>query len=161
MRIFEVVGIGILCVVAVLVAIFIRREVISRAGGTIDMNMRLSTFMPGRGWAPGLGRFTGDELRWYRLFSFGIRPRRVLVRDRLVIEQRRSPEGPERLAMPAGWIVVRCAGAGPVNGGANGGNGANGANGASPGSIELALAESAFTGFLSWVESAPPGARRH
>ena len=27
--------------------------------------------------------------------------------------------------------------------------------------VELALAESALTGFLSWLESAPPGARRH
>ena len=155
MRIFEVIGIGILCVIVGLVAVFIRREVISRAGGTIDMNMRLSTFVPGRGWAPGLGRFSGDELRWYRLFSFGFRPRRVLVRDRLVIEERRSPEGPERLAMPQGWIVVRCAGRGASNGAVNG------QNGASPASVEFALAESAYTGFQSWVESAPPGALRH
>lgn len=149
MRIFEVIGLGVLCVVVGLLVIFVRREVISRAGGTIDMNMRLSTFVTGRGWAPGLGRFTGDELRWYRLFSFGIRPRRVLVRHKLVIEQRRAPEGAERLAMPEGWVVVRCGG-GP-NGGAPNGS-------ATP--VELALAESAFTGFLSWVESAPPGALR-
>ena len=128
------------------------------------MNMRLSTFMPGRGWAPGLGRFTGDELQWYRLFSFGIRPRRVLVRHQLVIEERRAPAGAERLAMPEGWVVVRCGaghrvghpgtrpvGPGPVTGSTNGG--------ASAASVELALAESAYTEFLSWVESAPPGAR--
>jgi hypothetical protein len=140
MGILEVVGIGILIVLAGLFVMFVRREVISRAGGTIDMNMRLSTLVPERGWAPGLGRFAGDELRWYRVFSFGVRPRRVLRRHSLVIEGRRPPEGAERVAMPPGWVVLRC-------------------TGPTAGSVELALAESALTGFLSWLESAPPGTR--
>jgi hypothetical protein len=46
----------------------------------------------------------------------------------------------EKLAMPPGWVVVRCAGPGAV--------------------IELALAEPALMGLLSWLESAPPGALR-
>lgn len=138
MRIVEALGIMILAVLGVLVAIFVRREVIARAGGTIDMNIRLSTFAPERGWAPGLGRFAGDELRWYRVFSFGVRPKRVLPRRGLVVESRRAPEGAERLTLPDGWVVVRCRGAGQ--------------------SVEVALAESALTGFLSWLEAAPPGA---
>jgi hypothetical protein len=142
MRIFEVVSIGVLIVLLSLGLIFLRREVISRRGGTIEMNMRLSNFMPGRGWAPGLGRFAGDELRWYRVFSFGLRPRRVLTRHSLRVEGRRAPEGAERLAMPDGWVVVRCVGRA----------------GATTVAVELALAESALTGFLSWLEAAPPGA---
>jgi hypothetical protein len=144
MRFFEVVGVGVLLVLCGLLLIFVRREWISRAGGTIDMNMRLSTFVPGRGWAPGLGRFSGDELRWYRVFSFGLRPRRVLVRHGLVVEDRRSPEGQERMAMPAGWVVVRCRGR---------------FSGRSE-PVEIALAETAYHGFQSWLESAPPGALR-
>jgi Protein of unknown function (DUF2550) len=144
MRFFEVVGVGVLLVLCGLLLIFVRREWISRAGGTIDMNMRLSTFVPGRGWAPGLGRFSGDELRWYRVFSFGLRPRRVLVRHGLVVEDRRAPEGQERLAMPAGWVVVRCRGR---------------FSGRSE-PVEIALAETAYHGFQSWLESAPPGALR-
>jgi hypothetical protein len=144
MRFFEVVGVGVLLVLCGLLLIFVRREWISRAGGTIDMNMRLSTFVPGRGWAPGLGRFSGDELRWYRVFSFGLRPRRVLVRHGLVVEDRRAPEGQERLAMPAGWVVVRCRGR---------------FSGRSE-PVEIALAETAYHGFQSWLESAPPGAVR-
>jgi len=144
MRFFEVVGVGVLLVLCGLLLIFVRREWISRAGGTIDMNMRLSTFVPGRGWAPGLGRFSGDELRWYRVFSFGLRPRRVLVRHGLVVEDRRAPEGQERLAMPAGWVVVRCRGR---------------FSGRSE-PVEIALAETAYHGFQSWIESAPPGALR-
>jgi hypothetical protein len=142
MRVFEVIGIGVLILLVGLLAIYARREIISRAGGTIHMNLRLSTFVTGRGWAPGVGRFIGDELRWYRMFSLGLRPRRVLIRHGLVIEERRKPEGAEKLAMPEGWVVVRCKGK------------------KSP-AVELALAESALTGFLSWLESAPPGALRH
>ncbi len=141
MTVLEVIGVGVLGVLVGLLVIFARREVISRRGGTIDMNLRLSTFVPGRGWAPGLGRFTDNDLRWYRLFSFGLRPRRVLRRQGLVVENRRQPAGAERLAMPPGWIVIRCRG------------------GETP--VELALAETALMGFLSWLESAPPGALRH
>jgi hypothetical protein len=145
MRIFEVIGIGVLILLAALLAIYARREIISRAGGTIHMNLRLSTYVAGRGWAPGVGRFIGDELRWYRMFSLGLRPRKVLVRHALKVEERRKPEGAEKLAMPEGWVVVRCIGR-------NGGNTGT--------AVELALAESALTGFLSWLESAPPGALR-
>ena len=89
MRYIEAVGIVILILLGALVLVFARREIIARRGGTIGMSMRLSTYVPGRGWAPGLGRFTGDELRWYRLFSLSLRPRRVLVRYDLRVEERR------------------------------------------------------------------------
>lgn len=141
MGIFEVLGFAVLILLLVLLLVFLRRELISRSGGTVEMNMRLSTFVAERGWAPGIGRFVGDELRWYRVFSFGPRPRRVLNRQGLSIDGRRPPEGAERLAMPAGWVVVRCrCGEADV--------------------VEIALAESALNGFLSWLEAAPPGALR-
>ncbi len=140
MRVFEAIGIGAFGVLVVLLMIFVRREIISRGGGTIEMNLRLTTLVPERGWAPGIGRFIGDELRWYRVFSFATRPRRVLSRLGLVVEGRRAPEGAERLAMPDGWVVLRCRGGGMT--------------------VELAVAESALAGLLSWLESAPPGSIR-
>lgn len=139
MKIFEWVCIGVGTALAALMVLFVRREVISRGGGTIDMSLRLNTFVPERGWSPGLARFAGNELRWYRIFSFAIRPRRVLSRAQLTVERRRAPEGEERLALPPGYVVVRCAGK------------------AEP--VEIALAESTLTGFLSWLESAPPVSR--
>src|SRR5262245_66472018 len=108
MAVFEVIGTALVAVLAGLLIVFARREIISRRGGTIDMNMRLSTFVAGRGWAPGLGRFTGDELRWYRLLSFGLRPRRVLSRQGLVVESRRLPAGAARAAMPQGRGAIPC-----------------------------------------------------
>lgn len=148
MKYVEAAAIALLAVLLVLTLIFVRREVIVRRGGAIAMSMRLSTYVPGRGWAPGLGRFTGDELRWYRLFSLGLRPRKVLVRHNLTVEQRRAPEGPERLSMPEGWVVLRCSAL------------ARSAysRGRPTGDVEIALAEKAVAGFLSWIESAPPKA---
>jgi hypothetical protein len=148
MKYVEAVGIALLVVLVGLVLIFVRREIIRR-GGAIGMSMRLSTYVPGRGWASGLGRFTGDELRWYRLFSLGLRPRRVLVRQNLSVDQRRAPEGPERLALPEKWVVLNCSAV------------ARSAYSRAKVTeqVELALAESAVTGFLSWIESAPPALR--
>lgn len=148
MRYLEAVGIALLILLAALILVFARRSFIARSGGTIGMSMRLSTYVPGRGWAPGIGQFTGDELRWYRLFSLGVRPRRVLLRHQLTVEERRAPAGPERLSMPEGWVVLRC----------SGGRRSAYSRRRSAEPVEIALAESAVTGFLSWIESAPPRA---
>jgi hypothetical protein len=45
--------------------------------------------------------------------------------------------GPERLTMPGHWVILRCL-TGTVN-------------------LEIAMAESTVTGFLSWLEAGPPG----
>jgi hypothetical protein len=138
MEILEGIGIGVAAVFAALLILFFRRAVVTRLGGTIRLSVRVSTILDGRGWSPGFGRFAGDELRWYRMFSFALRPRRVLSRKTLVVERRRLPEGPERLSMPADWVILRCR------------------DQHAP--VEIAMAQSTVTGFLSWLEAAPPGA---
>jgi hypothetical protein len=138
MRVVEWIGIIILLIPATLGLLFIRREIISHGGGTIEVSMRLSTMVDGRGWSSGVARFDGDELRWYRVFSFAPRPRRVLTRSGLAVESRRRPGGPERLALPPDWVILQC--------------------GSPRGTVEIAMAPATVTGFLSWLESAPPGA---
>jgi hypothetical protein len=138
MKIIEAIGIGVFIVLCLLGVLFLRRELIARSGGTIELNFRLSTVVPGRGWSPGVARFVGDEMRWYRLFSLSVRPRRTLVRSAFAVQDRRSPSAAERLALPADWIVLRCVNA--------------------HGPVEIAMAGTTLTGFLSWIEAAPPGA---
>lgn len=138
MRIVEGIGIVVLALLLLLGLLFLRRAVIARGGGTIELCVRVSTMVPGRGWAVGVGRFVGDELRWYRMFSLSVRPRRVLSRRSMSIERRRRPDERERLVLPADWTIVRCI--------------------APSGPVEIAMAVRTVTGFLSWVESAPPGA---
>lgn len=138
MRILEGIAIGVLLLFAALLLLFLRRWLLVRHGGTIELYLRLSTMVMGRGWAPGFARFAGEQLRWYRMFSYSPRPRRVLARKGLAVESRRSPAGSECLSLPDDWVVLRCT--------------------SHHAPVEIAMAPSAVTGFLSWIEAAPPGA---
>ncbi|NJP32163.1 DUF2550 domain-containing protein [Micromonospora thermarum] len=138
MEIVEGIGIGVAVILGALLILFVRRALVTRSGGIIRLSVRTSTMLDGRGWAPGFGRFAGDELRWYRMFSFALRPKRVLSRKGLAVERRRLPEGQERFAMPADWVILRCT--------------------SHHAPVEIAMARSTVTGFLSWLEAAPPGA---
>ncbi|WP_406072522.1 DUF2550 domain-containing protein [Micromonospora sp. NBC_01638] len=131
-------GIGVVVILGALLILFVRRALVTRSGGIIRLSVRVTTMLDGRGWSPGFGRFAGDELRWYRMFSFAIRPKRVLSRKGLAVERRRLPEGQERLSMPADWVILRCT--------------------SHHAPVEIAMARSTVTGFLSWIEAAPPGA---
>jgi hypothetical protein len=59
-RIVEGIGIGVLIVLAALALLFFRRGFLARRGGTIELSLRLSTMVPGRGWWAGLARVAGD-----------------------------------------------------------------------------------------------------
>src|SRR5256885_13568890 len=104
MRIIEAIGIAVFIVLCSLGVLFLRREVIAR-GRSVELNIRLSSRMEGRGWSPGIARFAGDDLRWYRVFSLSVRPRRTLSRRALSVDGRRQPTATERLVLPAGGII--------------------------------------------------------
>ena len=139
MLVIEIVAVVLGAPLLLLVAVAIRRRVLARSGGTIELSLRLSPAGPGQGWVNGVGRFaSGGELRWYRVFSLSPRPRRVLLRRELEVIGRREPAGSEARALHGGAVVLECrSGSGP---------------------IELALDAPAVTGFLAWLESRPPGA---
>ena len=129
----------VLVPVLLLVAVGVRRRALQRSGGTIELSLRLSDSGPGRGWVNGVGRFAeGGALSWYRVFSLSPWPRRTLLRRELEVEGRRLPTQEERRALHGGVVVLECRAAGQP--------------------VELALDAAAVTGFLSWLESRPPGA---
>jgi hypothetical protein len=117
-----------------------RRRVVTRRGGTFDCSLRLREAAHGKGWVLGIGRYSGDSLEWYRVFSYSTRPRRTFVRRRLQVLDRRDPTGVEVYSLLSGAVIVACR------------------DGDLP--LELAMSQAALTGFLSWVESAPPGIPR-
>jgi hypothetical protein len=165
-----------LCLLVLLAigALFLRRVMIRRRGGTFDCSLRLTPALPGatraaarigaaappealesapvrgtgtpftaaavrdgRGWSYGIAQYGADRVDWYRIFSYAFRPAAVLTRRDLEVVGRRAPEGTEELALFPGWTILDCRfGAGYA---------------------ELALSEDALTGFLSWLEAAPPG----
>ena len=134
----EAFGLLLLAVAAFLLALGLRRRVLQRRGGTVEVSLRLNTRHVHRGWVLGVGRFDGDRLEWYRVFSLAMRPRRTLTRRDLSVVTRRPAEGAERLALLGGAVVMECR--------------------SSSGPVELAMEPSAVTGFLAWLEATPPGA---
>ncbi|GAA2266695.1 hypothetical protein GCM10009853_019890 [Glycomyces scopariae] len=120
-----------------LVLTYVRRSFFSRSG-SVAMAARLSKHMEGRGWAPGFAVYERGTLRWYRMFSLAFGPRYALSRHDLQIADRRVPVGPEAQIFPPEVAILRCKNA--------------------AGEVELAMTTSAVTGFLSWLEAAPPGA---
>ena len=134
---------GVVVALVALAILAVRRRVITRRGGTFDCSLRLRPGLSGKGWALGIGRYSGDSLEWYRVFSYATRPRRVMARRELEIVDRRAPEGAEAFALLSGAVIVRCR------------------DGSDAGAlVEFAMGDDALTGFLSWLEAAPPGQAR-
>ena len=129
---------ALLLVVGGFAVFSVRRRWLVHGGGAIEMSLRLRTGTHGRGWVLGMGRYDGDRLQWFRVFSLSPRPRRTLDRRQLEVRSRRRPKGPEALSLLKGMDVVVLA----VDGE----------------DVEIALDRGALTGFLAWVEARPPGA---
>jgi hypothetical protein len=138
---------GAVLAVAVLAAvgIAVRRTVLEHGGGTVECGLRRS---PDESWRLGLADYQPDELRWFKVFGFRLRPSAVFARSNLSIISRR-PAGPDEAAsLGDNTVVVECTvGAGdrggdrPIRGGEL---------------VELAMSEAALTGLLAWLEAAPP-----
>ncbi|MEX2968819.1 DUF2550 domain-containing protein [Streptomyces sioyaensis] len=132
-------------VVLVLLGLFVfglRRRLIQRSGGTFDCSLRWNVpenESGGKGWIYGVARYNGDRIEWFRVFSYAPRPRRLLERSAIEVLERRTPQGEEELALLSDSIVLACRHRGTR--------------------LELAMSEDALTGFLAWLEAAPPGQR--
>lgn len=138
MDITVVVGAVLLLVAAVLVWLAVRRLRALRSGG-VHAALRTRFDDAGKGWHLGVGRYQGDEFVWFRVLSLRPGADRVISRSALEIADRRDPSGPELYSMPPSSRVLRFRETG------------------SDSDIEIAMSPDALTGFLSWLESAPPG----
>jgi hypothetical protein len=121
------------------IALIVRRRWISRDGGTFEFSVRVRSTRAGRGWVLGVGRYSGDDLEWFRIFSLAPGPKLRLRRGELEYAGRREPEGAESYSLYTGHTIVLCKTA--------------------SGPLEVAMSPSALTGFLAWLEAAPPGQR--
>nr|WP_203606433.1 DUF2550 domain-containing protein [Streptomyces sp. SID11385] len=136
-------GLVVVLVAAGLFAFGLRRRLIQRSGGTFDCSLRWNApprgDTSGKGWIYGVARYNGDRVAWFRVFSYSLRPRRLLERSEIEVTDRRLPEGEEELALLSDAVVLGCLHRGTR--------------------LELAMSEDALTGFLAWLEAAPPGQR--
>lgn len=139
----QIVGLMLLLGTAALGYLAFRRVRLMRGGG-VDVCLRrpprgkaVGDAASGAGWHFGVGRYRGDELAWFRLTSF--RPGATVVVDRTMLEivDRRPATSAEAYVIPPASSVLQCRVAGE--------------------DLELAMSPGVLTGFLSWLESAPPG----
>ena len=135
----DVAGVLLLLVLLYGIALVVRRRFISRHGGTFEFSVRVRSGRAGRGWVLGLGRYSGGDLEWFRIVSLHPRPRRVFRRSELEYVGRRDPGGVESYSLYSGHIIVSCR--------------------TPTGPLEVAMSPEALTGFLAWLEAAPPGQR--
>ena len=115
------------------VAFLIRRRFLLSGLGAVTMWLRP---VSSPRWSVGVAWYGGDVLLWYRGLSFAVRPHERLSRADMRVESRRSPARDD-LALPSDVVVLAIA--------------------TPEGPRELAMDTSTVTGFLSWMESAPPG----
>ena len=122
-----------------------RRFLLERRGATVECGLR----RPGRPgqrqgqrWRLGVASYQLDEFRWYGIFGVSMRPQEAFPRRDLAVVARRPPTEQETTILGPGRIVAECQLGGTGTGSAT---------------VDLALAESALTGLLAWLESAPPG----
>jgi hypothetical protein len=138
-------GTALLVVVLALFVFGLRRRLIQRSGGTFDCSLRWDVPVEetgesgGKGWVYGVARYNGDQVDWFRVFSYAPRPRRTLERSGIDVRARRLPSGEEELALLSDQVVLGCSLYGTA--------------------VELAMSDDALTGFLAWLEAAPPGQR--
>ena len=116
--------------------IAVRRTLIERGGGSVECGLR---HVGDRRWRLGLAAYQPGELCWYPVFGLRLRPGEVYDRHALSVVSRRPADPEEATSVGSGSVVVECA-IGPA-----------------AELIELALSEGALTGFLAWLEAAPPG----
>lgn len=136
MVILEVV-IGLLAFVGLsLLALTVRRMVLQRPVGTFVCSLRLGSHPDADGWSYGIGRYHGDRIEWFPIFSLRWKPRHVLTRRQLIVRNRRDATPGEAHSIAAGSDVMVCVFAGEP--------------------LEMAMSHGVMTGFLSWVEAAPP-----
>jgi len=127
----------IVLLVLALLGLFAWRQIRLVRQGGVEVAMRIRPDLATSRWHLGVGRYRGDQFRWYRITGVLYGPSEILYRRGLHIVQRRKPTGSESYAMPRGSTVLRCQ--------------------SMQDEFEIAMGTDALTGFLSWLEAAPPG----
>ena len=125
----------VVCVAVAVVLLFAgilaRQRHMLRMSGAVPLAVQR-----GHRWLYGIGRYQDGELRWYRALGIGTRPSRVLRRGQVEVLGHRTRLPAEQGSLPTGAVIVECRADGET--------------------FAVAFGDSAFTGFVSWLESSAP-----
>jgi hypothetical protein len=114
-----------------------RRMFLQRPVGSFTCSVRLGGAASRKGFSYGVGRYHGDRVEWFEIFSVSPKPRHVFARRDLQLRGRRPARGEEAHGLPASTMVLECAHGGTT--------------------LEFAMSPDTLTGFMAWIEAAPPG----
>ena len=129
---------GLILIFGLVIGGFVaRRHLLARNAATFDCSLRRDLPRRSRGWMLGVARYESDRLEWFRIFTVNPRPAKVLMRSLLDTLEWRNPTQNEVDSILPDSVIVRCSYAHEV--------------------LELAMTKSDYTGFATWLESAPPG----
>ena len=137
-------------VVALVVILIVRRRWLSRSAATFECSARLDVPLadavvgnpstPSPRWALGVARYRGEQLEWFRYFSISWKPRLAWARTEISVVENRSPDAAEAVSLYNSHQIVRIGSVGHQ--------------------YELAMDAGSITGFMAWLEAAPPGTVR-
>ncbi|PWJ56296.1 Protein of unknown function [Quadrisphaera granulorum] len=116
-----------------LLGVALRRRALVSVPGSFECSVRRR----GRAWSSGIGRFGSHHVQWWGVISLRPGPRSTWARTDLEVVGRRAPSAEESVSLQPGDVVVRCTHRGAC--------------------LELGMTSDAATGFISWLEAAPPG----
>jgi len=136
----EIIG-ALLVLFGLVLALFIlRRYLLARNGATFDCSLKRERPRRASAWILGVARYGEDRLEWFRIFTVSPRPTRVLIRSQIDLLEWKQPSEQDVHSILPGAVIVRCS-YGRDN----------------PEVLEMAMTRSDYTGFATWLESAPPG----
>lgn len=138
-------GLLVLLVVLALGGLLVRRAVLRRNGASLYCALRIGMSQSTLGWHLGVVRYTPHHLQWFRIVSAAPHAKYTFVRRSIEVIGRREPRGYEHSITHAA-VVAQCRAL------TRDGRELH---------VEFAMGEAAMTGFLSWLESAPPGAHQN
>ena len=78
MEILTAIAVAVGAVAGLLILLSLRRRMLLRAPGAIDMSLRTRFGRMGGGWALGVGRYASDDMAWNRVFALIPIPSRIL-----------------------------------------------------------------------------------
>jgi hypothetical protein len=131
--------VGLVLLFGVILGGFVaRRHLLARNPATFDCSFRQEQPRKPGGWMLGVARYEEDRLEWFRIFTIDPRPGKVLQRARLDLLEWHQPTEPDIHSVLPDSVIVRCSYADNEL-------------------LELAMTRSDYTGFATWLESAPPG----
>lgn len=134
------VGVGLLLCVAVLLVWWVaRRAWLARSGGVFACELNLGDATHPR-WSPGLARYSGEYLEWFRVVSLRLRPWCSFRRSTTTARGASSTRDAERLGQQVLQLEATTSG--------------------EPQTWELAMDVNSATGLLAWLEAAPPSVDR-